>query len=168
MFLRKGVEALRELADSASVRPAALNVPVLIGGAAPAAIRRAGELGDGWIMSPFGDLEDFERGRMLAREGAEAAERDPDALIYGRLLYVRSRRQQRPQPRTELTTFLHGYYGDWFDVDQHAIFGPASEVAERLAEHQAAGIAHLMLGVPTLDPEHLRRLSRGAPATPRS
>ena len=85
---REGIEALRELADSASVRPAALNVPVLIGGAAPAAIRRAGELGDGWIMSPFGDLEDFERGRMLAREGAEAAERDPDALIYGRLLYV--------------------------------------------------------------------------------
>ena len=55
--------------------------------------------------------------------------------------------------------FLHGYYGPSFDVDQHAIFGPPAAVTERLHEHIAAGISHLMLGVPTLDLEHLRRVA---------
>lgn len=155
---REGVEALQELAGSDVMRPVAPEVPLLIGGAAPAAIRRAGELGDGWIMSPFGGLDDFERGRGLARQGAEAAGRDADALTYGRLLYV-AVDEDREHARSELSTFLHGYYGPRFDVDRQAIFGVASEVAGRLGEQRAAGIEHLMLGVPTLDLDHLRRLA---------
>lgn len=170
---REGIEVLRALLrgepvdhggefhplDSATVRPAS-EVPILIGGGADAAIRRAGALGDGWIMGPFGDLEDFERGWELARAGASAAGRDPDALTSARLLYV-AVDDDRDRARAELTTFLHGYYGPGFDVDRQAIFGPASEVAEHLAEQRAAGIQHLMLGVPTLDLDGLRRLARG-------
>lgn len=44
-----------------TVRPAA-PVPILIGGVAEAAIRRAGALADGWIMAPFGTIDDFKRG----------------------------------------------------------------------------------------------------------
>jgi alkanesulfonate monooxygenase SsuD/methylene tetrahydromethanopterin reductase-like flavin-dependent oxidoreductase (luciferase family) len=56
-----------------------------------------------------------------------------------------------------------------FDVDQHAIFGPPEEVTARLQEHVEAGITHLMLGVPTLDLTHLRRLAEEvAPALRRS
>ena len=57
-----------------------------------------------------------------------------------------------------------------FDVDQHALFGPPREVAAGLIEHVQAGITKLMLGVPSLDLAHLRRIaSEVAPAVrPRS
>jgi alkanesulfonate monooxygenase SsuD/methylene tetrahydromethanopterin reductase-like flavin-dependent oxidoreductase (luciferase family) len=170
-LFREGLEVLRRLLDGApvdhdgaffplheaTVRPGA-PVPLLIGGVADGAIRRAGELGDGWIMAPFGSLEDFGRGWSIARAAAAAAGKEPDSLIAGRLLYV-AVDDDRARAREALGTFLHGYYGPGFDVDQHAIFGPAGEVAARLREQVDAGISHLMLGVPTLDHDHLRRLA---------
>ncbi len=143
--------------QNATVKPAAA-VPLLIGGVVAAAIRRAGELGDGWIMAPFGSLDDFAKGRRLARQGAEAAGKDPDSLIFGRLLYV-AVDEDRDRARAAIATFLHGYYGPDYDVDQHAIFGPAAEVRDRLRAQVDAGISHLMLAVPSLDLDHLRRLA---------
>ncbi len=139
------------------VRPAA-PVPILIGGLADAAIRRAGRLGDGWIMAPFGTLRDFERGWRSVHEAALEAGRDPDDLIAGRLLYV-AVDEDRSRARDALARFLDGYYGAGFDVDEHGIFGPAREVSARLREQIEAGISHLMLGVPSLDLDHLRRLA---------
>jgi alkanesulfonate monooxygenase SsuD/methylene tetrahydromethanopterin reductase-like flavin-dependent oxidoreductase (luciferase family) len=49
--------------------------------------------------------------------------------------------------------------GQFFRVDQFAIFGPARAVAARLVEHVEAGITKLMLGVPDLDPTQLRRVA---------
>jgi alkanesulfonate monooxygenase SsuD/methylene tetrahydromethanopterin reductase-like flavin-dependent oxidoreductase (luciferase family) len=143
--------------DEAIVRPAA-PVPVLIGGLVEPAIRRAGELGDGWIMAPFGSLDEFDRGWRIAREGAAAAGKDPDALIAGRLLYV-AVDDDRGRARDALTRFLHGYYGPGFDVDRHAIYGPAAEVRSRLREQVDAGISYLMLAIPTLDTGQLKRLA---------
>jgi alkanesulfonate monooxygenase SsuD/methylene tetrahydromethanopterin reductase-like flavin-dependent oxidoreductase (luciferase family) len=149
--------------EDAIIRPAA-PVPILIGGIAEAAIRRAGELGDGWIMGPFGPVEEFERAWRIARDGAQAAGKDPESLTAGRLLYV-AVDDDRAKARADLARFLHGYYGPSFDVDKHAIFGPAAEVATRLREQVDAGITHLMLAVPTLDRDHLRRLAEDvAPA----
>jgi probable F420-dependent oxidoreductase len=47
--------------------------PVLLGGSAPAALRRAGSRGDGWISSSRASLEDVRSGGELVREAAEAA-----------------------------------------------------------------------------------------------
>ncbi|MDA1097789.1 MAG: LLM class flavin-dependent oxidoreductase [Proteobacteria bacterium] len=149
--------------DGAIVRPAA-KLPILVGGIAEAAIRRAGELGDGWIMGPFGSAKDFEHGWRIAQAGARAAGKDPDDLTAGRLLYV-AVDNDRAKARAEMAQFLHGYYGPDFDVDQHAVFGPAAEVRVRLREQVDAGITHLMLGVPSLDRAQLRRLAEDvAPA----
>ena len=145
-----------QLAD-ATVRPAA-PVPIYIGGRVEGALRRAGELGDGWIMGPFGPVEDFAPAWRLVQEAARAAGKDPEALVAGRLLYV-AVDDNRERAREALRYFLHGYYGAMFDVDQHAIFGPPEEVTARLRAHVEAGITHLMLGVPTLDVGHLQRLA---------
>ena len=142
----------------ATVRPAA-PVPILVGGIAEAAIRRAGALADGWIMAPFGTIEDFRRGWQIAQAAASEAGKDPNRLTAGRLLYV-AVDDDRTRARDDLVQFLHGYYGTGFDVDKHAIFGPAEEVTKRLREQVDAGITHLMLGVPTLDHTHLRRLAQ--------
>ena len=143
--------------EKATVRPAA-QVPLYVGGHAEGALRRAGAMADGWIMSPFGTVRDFPRLWGVVQDAARAAGRNPDALVAGRLLYV-AVDDDRGRAREALRAFLHGYYGPRFDVDQRAIFGPPAEVAARLVEHVQAGITKLMLGVPSLDLPHLRRVA---------
>ncbi|WP_433084369.1 LLM class flavin-dependent oxidoreductase [Dactylosporangium sp. CA-052675] len=55
-------------------------VPILLGGSVPAALRRAGEIADGWVSRSAHDLTRIGRDIELVRAGAEAAGRDPDAL----------------------------------------------------------------------------------------
>jgi alkanesulfonate monooxygenase SsuD/methylene tetrahydromethanopterin reductase-like flavin-dependent oxidoreductase (luciferase family) len=143
--------------QDATVRPAA-SVPLYIGGRAEGALRRAGELGDGWIMGPFGSVEDFQPSWRIVQAAARTAGKNPAALVAGRLVYV-AVDEDRHHAREVLRHFLHGYYGPIFDVDQDAIFGPPAEVTARLRAHIEAGISHLLLGVPTLDLEHLRRVA---------
>jgi len=143
--------------EHATIRPAA-PVPLYVGGHAEGVLRRAGELADGWIMSPFGTVRDFPALWRKVHDGARAAGRNPDALVAGRLVYV-AVDEDRERARAAMRSFLHGYYGARFDVDQWAIVGPAREVAARLAEHVDAGITKLMLGVPSLDLAHLRRVA---------
>jgi probable F420-dependent oxidoreductase len=54
--------------------------PVLVGGAAPAALRRAGRLAQGWIGSTRQDLDTLADSVELVREGAREAGRDPGAV----------------------------------------------------------------------------------------
>jgi probable F420-dependent oxidoreductase len=143
--------------ENATVRPPA-PVPLYVGGHAEGALRRAGELADGWIMGPFGTVRDFPGAWRIVRDAARAAGRDADRLVAGRLVYV-AVDEERDRARDALRAFLHGYYGPRFDVDQHAIFEPPWEVAARLCAHVEAGITELMLGVPTLDIAHLRRVA---------
>jgi alkanesulfonate monooxygenase SsuD/methylene tetrahydromethanopterin reductase-like flavin-dependent oxidoreductase (luciferase family) len=170
-IFREGIAVLRQLLtgqpvehrgqffhlQDATVRPAA-DIPIYIGGRVEGALRRAGELADGWIMGPFGTVQDFQYSWRMVQDAAHAVGRDPDALVAGRLLYI-AVDENRNQAREWLRLFLHGYYGPSFDVDRHAIFGPPGEVAARLREQVDAGISHLMLGVPTLDLAHLRRVA---------
>lgn len=51
--------------------------PLLLGGAAAAALRRAGRVADGWIASSRQDLVRIEESIGLVRAGAEQAGRDP-------------------------------------------------------------------------------------------
>jgi alkanesulfonate monooxygenase SsuD/methylene tetrahydromethanopterin reductase-like flavin-dependent oxidoreductase (luciferase family) len=143
--------------QQATVRPPA-PVPFYMGGNAEGALRRAGELADGWIMGPFGTLRDFAPAWRVVQDAARAAGRNANALVAGRLVYV-AVDDDSSRAREAMRGFLHGYYGSRFDVDQSAIFGPPGEVAARLAEHVEAGITRLMLGVPTLDIGHLRRVA---------
>lgn len=54
--------------------------PVLLGGAAAAALRRAGRLAQGWISSSRQDLSRIGESVELVREGAREAGRDPGAV----------------------------------------------------------------------------------------
>ena len=51
--------------------------PILLGGTAPRALRRAGELSDGWVTSSRADLTRIGDGIALVKEAAEEAGRDP-------------------------------------------------------------------------------------------
>ena len=54
--------------------------PVLLGGAAPPALRRAGRLAQGWICSSRQDLADLGASIETVRAGAREAGRDPETL----------------------------------------------------------------------------------------
>jgi probable F420-dependent oxidoreductase len=56
--------------------------PVLLGGAAPPALRRAGRLSQGWISSSGQDLSNIGSQIAIVREAATAAGRDADALRF--------------------------------------------------------------------------------------
>jgi probable F420-dependent oxidoreductase len=52
--------------------------PVLLGGTADAALRRAGRISAGWVSSSRASLDDIARGAQVVRRAAEEAGRDPD------------------------------------------------------------------------------------------
>ena len=54
--------------------------PVLLGGAADVALRRAGRIAAGWVSSSRTSLAEIERGARIVREAAERAGRDPGAV----------------------------------------------------------------------------------------
>jgi probable F420-dependent oxidoreductase len=54
--------------------------PILLGGSAPAALRRAGVRADGWISSSRASLEVVEAAVRTVRDAAEQAGRSPDAV----------------------------------------------------------------------------------------
>ncbi|MEU8342841.1 TIGR03619 family F420-dependent LLM class oxidoreductase [Spirillospora sp. NPDC048832] len=62
--------------------PAQSPLPVLLGGAAEPALRRAGRLADGWVSSSRADLSAIGRSIGIVREAAEEAGRDAGALRF--------------------------------------------------------------------------------------
>ncbi|WP_214103020.1 LLM class flavin-dependent oxidoreductase [Acrocarpospora catenulata] len=56
--------------------------PLLLGGGAPAALRRAGRLADGWISASRMDLTRLHEQISAVKEAAEQAGRDPEALRF--------------------------------------------------------------------------------------
>jgi probable F420-dependent oxidoreductase len=54
--------------------------PVLLGGTADVALRRAGRIAAGWVSSSRTTLPEIARGVRIVREAAESAGRDPDSL----------------------------------------------------------------------------------------
>ncbi|MGI9009365.1 MAG: TIGR03619 family F420-dependent LLM class oxidoreductase [Streptosporangiaceae bacterium] len=54
--------------------------PVLLGGTAPVALRRAGRIADGWVTSSRADLSRIAESVAIVREAAAGAGRDPAAV----------------------------------------------------------------------------------------
>jgi probable F420-dependent oxidoreductase len=85
--------------------------PVLLGGAAPPALRRAGRLSQGWISSSGTDLSTIGSSITIVREAATAAGRDADALRFVCRGVVRVRRAGQ-EPRRPLSGSLDEIRGD--------------------------------------------------------
>jgi probable F420-dependent oxidoreductase len=58
-------------------RPVQPRLPVLLGGTAPGALRRAGRISDGWVSPSFADLEQMGEAIRVVRQSAADAGRDP-------------------------------------------------------------------------------------------
>ena len=54
--------------------------PILLGGTADPALRRAGRIADGWVSSSRASLADIARATQIVRRAAEESGRDPDTV----------------------------------------------------------------------------------------
>jgi probable F420-dependent oxidoreductase len=106
--------------------------PILLGGSAPAALRRAGRLADGWVSSSRADLKEIGSSIALIRQAATDAGRDPGALRF----ICRGSVKVRP-----------GLTGD-----RQPLMGSYEQIRADLAELAAAGITETFVDL-NFDPE---------------
>jgi probable F420-dependent oxidoreductase len=125
--------------EGVTVRPKPVQrpLPVWIGGASDAAMRRAGRLGDGWIPS-FITPERFRAGVDATQGFAAAAGRAVPADHFGALVYY-CFASQPAQARAMATPFIPRGRVDDATLDRCAAFGPPALLSERLEEYVRGG-----------------------------
>ncbi|GGK80097.1 LLM class F420-dependent oxidoreductase [Mangrovihabitans endophyticus] len=112
--------------------------PILLGGSADVALRRAGRLADGWVSSSRATAADIARGAQIVRQAAADAGRDPAAMRIVVRGVVQAGRRDEAMPLS----------GSWAQI---------RDGADRLAE---AGVTELFydlnwdpqVGSPDADP----------------
>ncbi|GAA5187683.1 TIGR03619 family F420-dependent LLM class oxidoreductase [Rugosimonospora acidiphila] len=115
--------------------------PVLLGGAAPVALRRAGRLGSGWVSRSAQDLSRIGEDIAVVRDAAERAGRDPAAVR----IVCRGALRLADRP---------------VDTDRRWLTGSRDQVAEDLARIDEQGVTELffdlnwdpLVGSPNADP----------------
>ena len=127
-----------DLDDALIVPPPPSRVPLIVGGRSDAAVRRAAQLGDGWIGL-----------WNSARRYAEvAASIDEQAAAAGRVDHPREHAMQvwcgiaddRAEARRLLSTAMEGFYQIPFDrFERYSPFGTPGEIADFLAPYVEAG-----------------------------
>jgi probable F420-dependent oxidoreductase len=105
------------------------HVPILVGGNSAPALRRAGTLADGWIGTSV-TIEEAGKAVRTVCEHAERAGRDPAALSFGSGCSL------------DITDVEHD--------DPRHLRGTRDQLAERVAELEAAGLDHLELRLAVL------------------
>ncbi|GII93712.1 TIGR03619 family F420-dependent LLM class oxidoreductase [Sinosporangium siamense] len=120
--------------------------PVLLGGSAEPALRRAGRIADGWISASSADLRDIGTQIAVVKESAREAGRDPSMLSF----VVRGVTRVRPGG----------------DPARRPLTGSYEEIRADVAELSAKGVTEVFhdlnfdeeIGAPEADPrESMRR-----------
>ena len=124
--------------------------PVLIGGSAPRALRRAGSRGDGWISNSRASLEDIRTAVIAVRDAAEKAGKPRDAVRC----VVRGVTRLRDEPAD--------------DGDRAPLQGTLEQIRDDLARYAAADVDEVFLdlnfdsarvGNPSADPARSMELA---------
>jgi len=132
--------------------------PIWFGAGAPPALRRAAELGDGWMGAGSSGSADFPGQAKLLADALRERGRDLAAFPTGKRVYI-AVEDTEERARELLAPRLDGYYGAPGITERVAVCGPAEACAEQLRELVAAGAGELLLN-PFYDyAEQLERLA---------
>jgi probable F420-dependent oxidoreductase len=152
--------------QNASMQPKPLqkpHPPLWFGGHHPNALKRAVELGDGFIgagsLSTAGFLEEIALLRRLLKD----AGRDPASLPLGKRVYI-AVDEDRARAGRRLAEWFGAFYGKPELAAEVCVWGGPEECVDRLGEIVAAGVGFLMLNPVFDETEHLELFaSRIAP-----
>ena len=120
--------------------------PILVGGNSPAAQRRAGALGDGWLPYMI-SARRYGEGLAAVRAHAAAASRDQGAIRAGAVLFALVG-SDGERTREAARSHLAERYGMEFaphHVERLCVAGTPEECVARLREYAAAGAEHVCL-----------------------
>ena len=140
------------------IRPVQKPLPVWMGVGHPNAIRRAGELADGWMGAGGSTTEDFRQAVPLLRQALEKAGRDPKDFPISKRIFVAV--DNNPEvARTELHRWYTQVYHNPEGTTTSGVFGTPARVREKLAEIIAMGANHLLLNPVSRHVEQLDALA---------
>ena len=145
---------------SLAMRPVqAGGIPLLLAGASDAAMRRAGELSDGWINGGQGSPDEMRQRCEAIRGYAGESGRDWGERPLGKIIYT-SIDETRERSRERLFPTLTGYYGPQYDVENFCAMGTPGECADYINGYIEAGVNLVLVGFPWPDVSQLERLHR--------
>jgi alkanesulfonate monooxygenase SsuD/methylene tetrahydromethanopterin reductase-like flavin-dependent oxidoreductase (luciferase family) len=125
--------------------PDSPRVPIWIGGASPAALRRTATVGDGWVPL-FVTAEEYGPALSTLRKKTEEAGRDPDAVEPGVVVFARVGRDGEAQERGgQWLSDLYGIPVKAFE--RHLVAGTSEMCATALARYVEAGARHIVIMV---------------------
>ena len=129
--------------------------PLWVGGRSGAALRTAGRLGDGWLPIWI-SVEQYVAGWSEIRRLAEAADRNPDAIVPAAVVAAlvdddgeRARKLAREH--------LEERYGTGFSahaIERYCLAGTPEECRARVRAYADAGVRHLVFN-PAVAPDRL-------------
>jgi probable F420-dependent oxidoreductase len=129
--------------------------PLWVGGRAPAALRATGRLGDGW-MPIWVSVQGFVAGWEEIRRHAEAAERDPEAIVPA-VVVPALVADDGEEARRLAHEHLEVRYGASFSphaIDRYCVAGTPDECLARVRAYHQAGVRHLVFN-PAVGPGRL-------------
>ncbi len=134
-------------------------VPIYMGGASDAMLRRIARRADGWV-SPSAPIAAFIANVPKVRAFAEAAGREPDSLEIAKLQNV-SIASTREAAKAQGEAHWRAYYNPGYDLDNATIYGTAEQCKEQLEVFQGAECPRVELAMELagLDIEQLEALA---------
>jgi probable F420-dependent oxidoreductase len=132
--------------------------PIWFGAHHPNALRRAVELGQGFMGAGSGSTARFAGEVKALRAMLSDAGRDPEAFPIGKRVYLAIDADKARAGR-RLAEWFQGFYGRSQLAEEVSVWGSEDECAERLAEVASAGAGLLLLNPVFDEMEHLERIA---------
>jgi len=148
--------------ENASLEPKPVqkpHLPVWFGGGHPSALKRAIELGNGWMGAGSSSSESFKERVIQVRKFLAEANRDPATFPISKRVYL-AIDSNKSRAIERLRQWSSRHYGNADLADKVALWGDKQEIIAKLREVCAAGAEMILLNPVFDELEQMELLAR--------